>query len=183
MADTIAFLPAFGNRAQKVYLSPLPLADISVYYSRVFAQVGKTISPRALQAAVEATRGYPYLLQLIGYYVLSFSRESDVISASDVENAIITSKQEMVDSVFSPVLRSLSARDRDFLKAMSEDTGASRISNVIERLGVSQPYAQKYRRRLVEAGVISVSGHGEIRFAVPYLNEYLRGEWSAKTIV
>jgi hypothetical protein len=173
--DILTFL----NRAQKVYLGPLPLGEISVYYSRTFAQAGKTISPKALQAAVEATRGYPYLLQLVGYYVLSFSRDSDVISASDVENAIASSKREMVDSVFSPVLKPLSARDRDFLKAMSEDTGASRIADITERLGVSQPYAQKYRRRLVEAGVISASARGEVGFAVPYLDEYLRGEWSA----
>jgi hypothetical protein len=167
----------FLNRAHKVHLGPLPLGEISLYYAKVFAQSGKAIDSKTLQTAVDATRGYPYLLQLIGYYLLRYSEGFDVVSLLNVEYAIASSKREMIDSVFSTVLKPLSAKDRDFLSAMSRDTGASRMADIAQRLKVSQPYAQKYRRRLIEAGVITASGRGEVSFAVPYLDEYLRGEF------
>lgn len=40
--------------------------------------------------------------------------------------------------------------------------------------GGSSDYAQKYRRRLIDAGVIEAPRRGEVSFAVPYLGDYLR---------
>ena len=37
-----------------------------------------------------------------------------------------------------------------------------------------QDYAQKYRRRLIDAGVIESASRGYVRFAVPFLRDYLR---------
>jgi hypothetical protein len=42
---------------------------------------------------------------------------------------------------------------------------------------VSQAYAQKYRRRLIAAGAIVANGRGKLSIVIPYLGEYLRGEF------
>jgi len=171
--DILTFL----NRAHKVHLEPLPFNEISVYYAEQFENHDKSFSPVDLYTAVVATRGYPYLFQLIGYYILDYAKNVKVITAEIVSMAISSSKREMVDSIFIPSLKPLSSGDLKFLKAMAVDHGDSLIKDIIERLGVSQANAQKYRNRLIEARIIAPVRRGELTFTLPFLGEYLRGEF------
>jgi len=167
----------FLNRAQKIYLTPLSYGDVSIAYATEFDKQGKSIEADSLDRAVKATRGYPYLYQLIGYYILGYAQGKTEIGPAIVEKAVETSKHEMIESVFIAVLAPLSEKDIEFLKAMSEDHGASRIAEITARLKVENPYAQKYRSRLIQAGVIAPAGRGMLAFDIPYLGEYLRGEF------
>jgi len=171
--DVLTFL----NRAYKVYLEPLPLNEISIYYAAEFNRQGKSISPEDLETAVIATKGYPYLFQLIGYYILGFAKGAKVITTDMVLQAINCSKREMVDSIFSAALKPLSAGDLNFLHAMAMDHGDSTIKDIISRMGVSTAYGQKYRTRLIEAGIIAPVRRGELTFILPFLGEFLRGEF------
>ena len=170
--DVLTFL----NRAQKVWLGPLPLNDVSVFYSDCFTQEGKAIEANTLDFAVRATLGYPYLMQLIGFHILKYTSKSEIIEKNNVEAAIISAKRELVDNVHIPCMKPLSDKDRDFLTAMSADGESSRIADIRTRMGVSAAYVQQYRNRLIEAGVILSDQRGRVEFAVPYLGEYLRGE-------
>ena len=76
--------------------------------------------------------------------------------------------------VHEPSLADLSHTDRRFLHAMATDDGASRMSDIADRLGVNANYASQYRRRLIEAELIEATAHGRVDFALPYLREYLR---------
>jgi len=167
----------FLNRANKVYLEPLPYGEMSTTYSKEFTKQGRTIALNLLDEAVMATRGYPYLFQLIGYYLLKYSEGNDEIVAQTVEQAIHTSKQEMIDSIFKAALKPLSPRDKDFLKAMSKDRETSKVSDIRQRMRVGQSYVQMYRSRLIDAGVIASAGRGTLSITIPYLGEYLRGEF------
>jgi len=167
----------FLNRAHKVYMEPLPLNEISVYYAEQFTKQDKTISPEDLDTAVIATRGYPYLFQLIGYYILNYAKNEKAITAGIVSMAITSSKREMVDGIFIAALKPLSTGDMNFLRAMAVDPGDSMIKDIIERLGVSQANVQKYRTRLIEAKIIAPVRRGELTFLLPFLGEYLRGEF------
>ena len=71
-------------------------------------------------------------------------------------------------------LRALSEKDVEFLTAMSRDDGPSRVTDVADRMGVSVDYAQKYRRRLIDAGVVESPSRGRLAFAVPYLRDWLQ---------
>ena len=170
--DILTFL----NRAHKVYLEPLPLNEVSVYYAEQFQKQGKFISPPDLETAVVATRGYPYLFQLIGYYILEYVKNADVITTEIVSFAITGSKREMVDSIFVPSLKPLSPGDMNFLHAMAIDHSDSRTKDIIKRLNASQANVQKYRTRLIKAGIIAPVRRGELTFILPFLGEYLRGE-------
>lgn len=167
----------FLNRAHKIQLGQIPLGEISVYYRNAFKEMGKGFASEALEKAVGATRGYPYLLQLIGYYLANYSENETEISIEVAALAVADARRELVESIFDPVLKPLSAKDRDFIKAMSKDTGVSKITEIAARLKVSQPYAHRYRRRLIESGIIAPGDRGEMQFVVPYLGEHLRGEF------
>jgi hypothetical protein len=173
--DTIL---TFLNRAHQVYLGALRLDAVSAYYLEVFTALGLGITPEVLDLAVTATKGYPFLLQLIGYYILdavNASGESGITRAL-VEVAIMNSRRALEASIFKPSLRPLSDGDRRFIDAMAHDTGSSRISDLRVRLNVGSAHVQKYKERLVEAGIVTSERRGELSFTLPYMNEYLRGE-------
>jgi len=167
----------FLNRAYKVFLEPLPFNEISLAYAEVFTKSGKTFSPAVLDEAVFATKGYPYLYQLIGYYILNYSESNNVITADTIELAVNAAKREMIDAIFTAALKPLSKQDRAFLQAMAMDSDESDISDIKTRMKVSSNYAQRYRKRLIEAGIIASADRGKLTFIVPYLGEYLRGEF------
>jgi hypothetical protein len=168
--DMLTFL----NRAKKIHLNPLSLNDISVYYAGAFRESGLTVDAKDLETAVQATRGYPYLLQLIGYYLIKYAGDAGTIGSSAVSQALTAAKRDLIENIYSPVLKPLSKRDIQFLKAMAQDgESASAASDIAKRMKTSYGNAQAYRKRLIDRGVIATERRGELSFVVPYLGEYL----------
>lgn len=168
--DVLTFL----NRSHKVTLGPIPLSDIAAYYRSAFQRAGKTITGALVERAAEATRGYPYLLQLLGFHLMQFAADSAVIDKEILALAISTAKRELVETIYQPSLRPLSDKDIAFLRAMSVDDGESAISDIRKRIGASNEIAQLYRARLIAAGVVDAPRRGKLEFKLPYLGEYLR---------
>ena len=166
----------FLNRANKVDLNPLQIADVSACYAKVLRDLEIEFDAKTLNAAAWATDGYPYLLQLVGYHMLKFLGGESKLSATTVELAISNSKRALASDVILPCLNPLSAEDKRFLKAMALDIEESRVSDICDRLQVGKSHTQTYRRRLIEAGLIHASSRGLLAFSIPYLGQYLRGE-------
>ena len=166
----------FFNRAHKVYLGPLSLNAISVYYSEVFDDLGLTISPENLEKAVLATRGYPYLLQLVGFYLLKFAGKQSEITDEAVAKALVSARRDLIDNIFTPVLKPLSDKDRKLLEAMAKDDGESKMADIKTRMKSSDATIQTYRKRLLASGIIASERRGYLTLVVPYLGEFLRGE-------
>ncbi len=59
---------------------------------------------------------------------------------------------------------------------MAQDDGPSKMADIAKRMGTTPDYAQKYRRRLVNAGVIEVPARGCVAHAAPYLRNCLLRE-------
>ena len=117
------------------------------------------------------------MLQLIGYNIANRCRAGEYVTPEQVDGAIEASKADFENDVYETTLAALSDQDVAFLDAMTDDKdGVSRISNVAERMSVTPDYAQKYRRRLIDAGVIEQARRGYVRFAVPYMADYLRSQ-------
>ena len=171
--DTIL---TFLNRAYKVVLNPLQITDVSACYAKAFRDLNLEFDAKTIEAAACATEGYPYLFQLVGYHMLKLLDSESKLTATTVELAIANSKRALVSDVLQPCLNPLSVGDKRFLKAMATDNEESRVADVRERLQVSKSYAQTYRRRLMEAGLIHASSRGVLAFSTPYLGQYLRGE-------
>ncbi|MDR0499891.1 MAG: AAA family ATPase [Coriobacteriales bacterium] len=169
-------LLTFLNRAHKVHLSSLPLNEVSIFYAKVFAEANVKIGAKDLEVAVSATKGYPYLMQLIGYYIAQANCGRKVISNEQVVTAITNARRNLEEDLFAPVMRLLSEKDKLFLKAMAVDKTLSKVSDIKQRLKVSSAYIQPYRRRLMAADIIVSPSRGQLEFRIPYLGEYLRGE-------
>lgn len=168
--DVLTFL----NRAHKIELDPLPLTDIKHYYLDVCKEREKRLSNELANTLAQATHGYPYLFQLIGFNLIRNMEDKSVVTQKIVDTSIEDARTELVASVYLPVLKPLSNMDRAFLQAMALDDEASLVSDIIKRLHIDNSYAQKYRARLLNAGVVSSPRRGELAFTMPYLRDYLR---------
>lgn len=168
--DVLTFL----NRAMKYPLGPIPIIEIRNYYMQAFSKLGISCTEELCRKAAEETRGFPYLMQLIGYYLERNVRESKEITGEILSISGEQARLDMEENVFAPVLKPLSDNDLSFLMAMSKDDGISRISEVGKRLGKKNSFLQPYRARLMDAGIIESPRTGELVFAVPYLADYLQ---------
>ena len=81
----------------------------------------------------------------------------------------------MDDNVFVPIMAPLSDNDRIFLYAMAKCSEPVTTAELKEKLGPDGPAIQPYRKRLMEAGIIEAPRRGELVFAVPFFDKYLRG--------
>ena len=131
-----------------------------------------------IERAASATEGFPYLLQLVGYYLVEESRGREEIDDVVLDRALAGARDDMCENVFQPTLSALSGKDIEFLRALAKsanDEGVGRLSDVADIMDRGNSYLQVYRRRLIDAGVLVSPRDGELQFVVPLLPEYLRG--------
>lgn len=163
----------FLNRATKVELGLISTNLIRAYYEKAFNSIGIEASDEILDRAALSTRGFPYLMQLIGYYIIQYTQESKFLTDAIMGKVEKAAMNDMDDNVFKPILAPLSDNDRLFLQALARCGGIVTTAQLQANLGKRGPAIQPYRKRLIEAGVIEAPRRGELTFAVPYLAEYL----------
>ena len=157
------------SRARSVTLGPRSVGDGDAYYPRAFEELDLDIPGDLRLCAARATQGSPYMLQLIGYNIANRCQAGEHVTPEQVDGAIEASKADFENDVCETTLAALSDQDVAFLDAMTDDEAAvSRISDVAKRMSVTPDYAQKYRRRLIDAGVIEQARRGYVRLAVTY---------------
>ncbi|MGB8020818.1 MAG: hypothetical protein WCF04_06275 [Candidatus Nanopelagicales bacterium] len=164
----------FLRRADIHRLRDVPLDEVREALLVPIRAAGRTIDEDALAAAAQATRGYPFLIQLVGYQIWRQHPDEPEISLEDVQIGAAIAQRRMAATVHEASLADASRIDRAFLTAMARSDGPVRTADVARILGTSSNYASQYRLRLIDAGLIQAAGHGWIDFAVPYLREYLR---------
>ena len=163
----------FLTRSSKLYLEPINYTEIDTYYYKCFREMGITLSEEQIMDAAVQTEGSPYLMQLIGHYITVLADNDGFMDDTLYSRAISTAKKEYMNDLCEVALHGISGGDMAFLRAMTDDPGSSKIQHVADRMGVSSAYAQTYKKRMMEAGLIEKVSRGEIRFAVPMLREYL----------
>lgn len=168
----------FMRRAEPHALRDIPLDAVSQAFETTFATTGKLLTGESLQQATDATYGYPFMIQLVGYYIWSQAQrnhpDNPQITLKDTKNGIMKALSRLGETVHGPELDSLSSVDRTYLLAMAQDDGPSSTSVIAERLGKGVNYAGNYRARLLDAQVIENKGYGLVDFAIPYLRQYLK---------
>ena len=164
----------FLNRANRIELGALKSGEIDAYFHYAFDKIGIKLDKDKIGWAVTATEGSPYMMQLIGYFITKYADVEGNVADEVLERAISVARQQFISDVCETTLKPLSDVDISFLKAMSTDEGASNITELAKRMNVSNEYAQRYKRRLIDAGVIVQPRRGEVEFDVPRLSEYLR---------
>lgn len=166
----------FLRRAKTNVLADVPVDEVADAFAETFRSSGMDITDAQIRVAAEATKGYPYMIQLVGYHVWDAAdmRDADVIIDRDIEDGIAEARNDLDNAVCIHELHGLSRNDRAYLEAMAQSDGPSSTGVVAARMRRSPNYAATYRKRLLDAYVIRETERGEVDFAVPFLREYLR---------
>lgn len=170
----------FMRRAQPEVLDSVPLDEVSNAFATTFGETEMMIGGDELRRATEATAGYPYMIQLVGYNIWRIARRNQRdapfarVTADEVTEGIKAAVIRLGDTVHGPELDGLSPVDKTYLLAMAQDDGPSSTADIAARMGKSVAYGNIYRSRLIESQVIKNAGHGYVDFAIPGMREYLR---------
>ena len=167
--DVLTFL----RRAERVVLDDVPLPEVHEALRTTITESGRTIDDDALTLATEATGGYPFMIQLVGYHVWRWAVRGH-IDRLGAGFGVDDAQKRLGSTVHETALADLSAVDRTYLLAMSQDDGESSTGEIASRLGEGPGYGNVYRTRLIDAGIIVPTGRGYVDFAIPYLRQYLR---------
>ena len=168
----------FLRRALPEELTSINLVEVALSLGDSFASTGLTLKGDLLTNAAVATKGYAYLVQLVGYSIWQRAdRHRDKscdVSALDVEEGIALANARFHDVVHEPAIANLGLIDINYLMAMSEDRHQSKTSDIARRLGKKSSELSSVRARLLSREVIQAPMRGYVSFAVPDLDEYLR---------
>jgi hypothetical protein len=166
---------AFLRPADRIELQSVPVTDVEKSFARTFAASGFDTTSESVHRAADATGGYPFLVQLVGYYLWREAEINDrTLTADAVDRGIERAHQWNARTVLASALSALSPRDIDFLRAMAVDDVPSTDSDVGRRMGAKASQVANYRARLMAAGLIEAPGQGQIDFAIPGLRRHLR---------
>lgn len=165
----------FLRRADKIDLHAAAIRDVERSFTETFATAGITISPDLIHKAAAATGGYPFLIQLAGYFLWrEAENHNGALSPAAVDRAITAAIRRNERVVIEAALAAASAKDIEFLHAMAVDDGPSTAADLVQRTGSRPTLVAKYRTRLLAAGLVESTGHGKVDYAIPGLREYLR---------
>ena len=163
----------FLRRADRHELSVVDVLDVEIAYEKTIRAGGRTIATDLARRAAQASMGYPYLVQLIGYHVWNRAVD-DAIDDAAVDHGIADALERLHVLVHETALKDLSEMDQRFLRAMAVDETSSQVADLGRRLAKDRYWVNNYRRRLIAARVIEEAGRGRVRFSIPYLRDYLR---------
>ena len=165
---------SFVRRAFQRPMDAIPLIEVEEALIDTIEGNGRSIESDAARLAAEATNGFAFAIQLVGYYLWRQGSADRSLQVEDARWAIEQAAREMERSVFIPTLRELRPRELQYLQAMAFDEGPSSTSDVAARMGIGMTNASNLRRRLIEHGVISEVRMGSVQFEMPMLKEFLR---------
>lgn len=167
--DAISFM----RRAFQHHLNPIEENEVRYSIKKTVEIAGRTIDKDALDLAVKSAKGFPFMIQLVGYHMWRQYPERVRITKKDAEEGIHLAQNDLENMIFDTTYRELSEKDIAFLTAMLEDKEYSIIADISKRMNVSSRYTGIYRKRLIEQGIIGSRGYGKVAFELPMFREYM----------
>jgi hypothetical protein len=164
----------FLRRAERFELDAVTAEQAATALREPIRAGGRAIEDDALAAAVDAARGYPFLLQLLGQHSWRIDRTATEITSAHVREAMNRARADMGRLVHDIALDEVSDVDRAYLAAMAVDASRSSTRQIADRLAVSPDYANVYRRRLIEAELIEERGRGYVGYTLPHFTDHMR---------
>ena len=128
-----------------------------------------------------ASYGQPYLMQLLGYHLISRVNEGNPgvehnVTSREVDLAVSFALLAYERRALVPLIEELPHTERDYLRTMAEcldDSRLARTPEIAEKLGVTQQSLSKARSRLMGNGIIAAPERGSVMFCIPYLADFM----------
>ena len=171
------------RRAAHEELGLFPWEETDTALTSVFRGIkGLRISQDEINRLNQCSFGHPYLMQLLGYYLIMQINEGQPGKSHEVikdemdmaiENALLAYEQRAL----KPLVEELSDGDRNYLIHMSESLADDRLattSEIANKAGSTLSKMSKNRSHLIGHGIIAAPEHGKVMFCIPYLADYVK---------
>ena len=169
--DTATFL----HRCHRMEVGPLDITATKQVLADTFRLGESHIAGDPLHEAAIASRGHPYMTQLIGYEIWNAARDPAAgITKAVATTGIATARRVSADIFVVPGWDTLSGQDRRFLEALAPDDSDTAVSDIAARTGMSPKQVSAYRDRLIRKNAIVATRYGYVTFADPATREWLR---------
>ena len=168
----------FLRRAVPFELKAVELDEVADSLAVTIRRTGLDISDSVAEWLARETQGYPFLIQLIGYQTWQGAkrRSSSIIDEDIAARGVKAARVRFEAAVIEPALQRVSPAGMRYLLAMAmamEGDSDIATSGVLERLGKSASQVSVIRSRLLKDSLIEAPGYGKLRFAIPYMADYL----------
>jgi hypothetical protein len=165
----------FLRRAGRIELMRVAVADVERSFARTFAAAGFDATPADVRRAADATAGYPFLIQAVGYFLFREAEAAQgALTADTVDRGITRALQWHAKPVIQSALSAVPAKDMEFLRALAADAGPSAEEDLGRRMGAAAAEVSACRTRLLAAGLIEAVERNRIDFAIPGFRPHLR---------
>lgn len=167
----------FLRRALHKELDAIAIPDIKNAYIETITTSGMSISQECAMQASQESAGYPYMIQLVGYYMWQAARVAQQTSITEEYLRIGLNDPLLAfdDAVCEPVLHELTGSEITLLtKLANQPQELVTIAELVAATGKSRSWVNKYRSQLLARNVIESPERGVVRISVPHLREYLR---------
>lgn len=167
----------FLRRSVQHDLGLVAYPDVRSAYIEVVREGGLAIDFEVAELAAEASDGYPYMIQLVGYYMW---RAAEVRGSKEIEEAdVIQGKKDALvlfdDAVCAPLFDGLTAAQKLFVKAVAKEAPQpAKVSEIASRAHRSASWVSKYRASLIKERVVESAGYGLVRLSASHLAEYVQ---------
>ncbi len=152
-------------------LAPQEAADA---LTKPAEELGVRFDPRAVEAVITYTQGYPYFVQEYGAVVWDSAEGSPVGAVETIEaQALVEARLD--ESFFRVRVERASPTELRYLRAMASlGDEPQRAMDVAAALGRSSGQVAPIRARLIDKGLLFQPGHGLAAFTVPQFDRFLR---------
>ncbi|WP_165173183.1 AAA family ATPase [Adlercreutzia sp. ZJ242] len=142
---------------------------------------GLSAQDEALLLLQAKSLGHPYVMQLLGYYLVAYVNEhvSDRrydVTGDDVAESAPFALAAYERRALAPIVDALAPAERDYLRSMAESIDEDHVAKsakIAERLGKSASQLSRARQKLLREGIIVAAGRGKLMFNIPYLRRYV----------
>ena len=150
----------FLLRTPKINMEPLSILQITKQYKAIFKLETEEAHKMAL-----ITKGYAFAFQALGmlYYEYNDTMQWD---------EILSKLDDLLDDfVYKKIWEGLSVKDRDLVRVIG--SGATSVSEICDKLQISNTSFPRYKERLLKKGIISVAGRGLVELSLPRFAEVI----------
>lgn len=165
----------FLRRALPFGLRAVAVSEVSYSLEETIEASGMELKPGIASQLAEATQGYPFMIQLVGYYAWQLAKRAHttVIGEEEACRGIATARERFCAMVIEPALQRIPPTCIAYLLSMASLGQTCSTSMVAEDLSKTPQQVSSIRSRLLRESIIEAPSYGKVSFAIPYMRDYL----------
>ena len=169
----------FIDKMDRIDIGNIPIKAATESIEAVCDGKGIEIDRQVSMTIAKASDGEPFIMQLFAYNACLMAKRRDSshihITMDDCYNGFEDGLSTVINDIIKPTLKTLTAKEIEFMKAMSSlyPTSKIKIEDIIKSTGKTKQYINIYRNRLIDKHIIKGDGHGYIKCVIPYMTMYL----------